>query len=1745
MAYQGATTYLKNSVTPSDSPEVVTQKVTGYQGAATYMKKPASLGTGYKGASSYGDFQDSGTTVGSELFSAPSAQPSTPTPETPVINTPTPTPVSFFQRIVNFFNPTPVKLQPAAPVFTQNITNENISKNFGTGAPAPVLPEGATGSMDIQGTMEQLRGDTTALNNASDQSYVNEVLQNSEILKDNVLNGFKAGTIQDAQSFEEHTNIVEQLKNDPLKTLDSWRVAFGDFILGDTPEKRNEAKNISEQIRVLVDEYVAGKTTKEEYDRKVKPLEKQLLDRGTEIALNVFLLFGGAESGNVALRGTALIAKEAIRLGEKDAIAALLRGRVDDAVLLKVSKKLAKTTDVKVAEEVIARNSVSAIAARKAISEQGLLQFARDENAAGGKLELVPVKAIEDGSTIQTIENSATGKTTIYVTPEVTSGDFAKAVAGYVEKKYPQIAKDASLEIKALTGGIDTPRNDFMDAVKRITADVSARAEAPILTSELQKIGINLGADEIRAEGVATRAKTTSLEHAKAPIEKTPKEPSVSSNAEKQVIRETKAKPVIPKEAEVISERIKTDTRKLSKLQSAQKEFVSSKGSPSQKIAKAITKTKGKIAAGKKSLNELKASVVKKSPAKSREPLNAKVSHPVASVSEPSATGKVSIKGNEDFKKAVREMSPTEPEKTNPKVFARFAGAVSKRFTRFREVVQDSQIRVKQLQKKVISLGFAIPEKANPYIAQELMLARIDARHQEVSAVFDALDKDILASAKILKMSDSALQEDIQKYLVAKHAPEYNLAHGDGAAGITTADSHDFLRAFEKTPQAADVKRIAEVLKSESDKTLEVLHDGQIITDELYQTLKEKYPNYVPLQRIMDETDAEDVGQILMGRGLDIKSTGIMRAKGSKREVSNIFTSIQANLNQAIIKAEKNRVDLATLEFHRAFPQLEFAEEIKLPMIPVANITHSAVVDKKFENNLIELAKSLGAKFKRTGQPGKILGRYKPGEKLITRKFATPREVVSHETAHFFDHQFGLKQRFYAKGESKALAKEMRYHMIRSGESTARMANPKERFADAFEWWMTHRDLAKRDMPLFSAEMKKIIKDIPELKPLLKIEPKPALSIETMNEVIFRRKQFTNDPNVLRLMEKGNPTYLKIHDAQLAQAMKGTNISAVPAEIAFISKYTRFLGSLATRFSLNFAPSNIFRDAQEMAIIVSATPGLGAGAAGSALSKEASSLKTVFQKLHGVETADTKLYKQMLMDGGATGYVDLTTKKAIDLNWEKIQKLNRSNPRKAAHTLLQGVENFNTLFEDATRFSVYKTALERGMSRQEAASMAKNATINFNRKGTGGALINSLYMFSNATIQGSTNTLRAMKNKKVAAAVISSVVIPTFGVGRWNDAVDPEWRSKVTKGDRQNNFIIVIPSTDGSKYVTLPVSWGIKPMKVIADYLYDSSRGKGDTAQTLASNIVTAILQAYNPLGGTNLLTSVIPTFAQLPAQIAANKDWKGSMIRPDWMKGLPMNEQVFPSTAGTPVADTVIAGTSALDKVTGGFISLSPEDVLYVYQQITAGAGGSVTQIVNSIGGIAKGEIPKPSDIPFISRFYKNIPQDRLVTIGKSLEKSKVVADLQAADPTERTQIIQDYLTSLSDNDARKSAAFSLYSMGFSIKGVHTSDVAISAAGLFAEMKKMNRDEANARLAEIQKTEPKVAQYIREFAKADRQTPEMKELNTGTVNDRAKKIYDKIMSLPEGQRHDYYQSLKDVGVVTSAVNTALNKLKK
>ncbi len=942
--------------------------------------------------------------------------------------------------------------------------------------------------------------------------------------------------------------------------------------------------------------------------------------------------------------------------------------------------------------------------------------------------------------------------------------------------------------------------------------------------------------------------------------------------------------------------------------------------------------------------------------------------------------------------------------------YSRFRKGIEEAWTFTVEVIQDNMIRMRKL---VNDPNVKITDDSDPYMAELLFHGRVGAKLTEARDFVKTVDADLIKTAKNNGIPDSDLTLLVNKFLHATHAPERNGRLGDGAAGMTTADAQSILRDIDALPYADEVKRIARNVQMLNTKTLDILLEAQVLDKEAYDSMRTAYANHVPLQRVL--TEDEDMIQVLTSSGFDVKSTGIKRAKGSERQVADIIANIVTNYEQAVIRAEKNLVDLATLQFARNNKELGLFEEVK-----------PKVIGRRFD---VPSKPSIDA----------IDEAAIPMPPAMEQPVNTLRTSIEDAWADVYNEmlssQAGVRGANVYTDDSGIIEK------ITSTRSTFPSWIPEDsglrdmalfnKVLDMHQAGKTPRANATREFALLDLMESRLLSKLP-----LEAQDELALSYlaresETLASVYVKVKaargtpiyEQLTDPRILTLRENGVPVNLLIKDEKLAIALKGVNKQHLPQLMKFVGVFTRFYSGLQTRFNPEFAFPNKLRDLQEAVVYASSRSELGfRGGIKGALDQRA--YLDVLDGIRGKDSEGARLYNQMIADGGTTGGIALSTREAVELDIAAIRKMNRSNPRAAADMLIRGIDNFNQIFEDSTRLALYKEALNRGVSRKRAAVIAKEASVNFNKFGTGGPILNSLWMFSNASIQGTTKLVRAMSNPKTAAIVTGSIGTAVYATGEWNDRIDPEWRKKVTQWDRNNALIVVLPAgEEGDKfdYIAIPVGYGIKPIKVMMDYAYDAATGNAKSAVETMNGIGSAIINSYNPLGGTDLFSSVTPTLMDIPAEIARNKAWHGGKIMPDWDQNAPDSIRYFSTLDDNTTGKIAVQVSEGLS---GAGIEVSPASLYYAYQGYVGGAGRTATDFVNTMITLGSGELPESNDIPVWSRFIKQRDNEE---IGAASEEYEAIKSRLAEQSRERFYVKQDAENSyrqLATMDTEKAAA-------------------------------------------------------------------------------------------------------------------------
>ena len=573
------------------------------------------------------------------------------------------------------------------------------------------------------------------------------------------------------------------------------------------------------------------------------------------------------------------------------------------------------------------------------------------------------------------------------------------------------------------------------------------------------------------------------------------------------------------------------------------------------------------------------------------------------------------------------------------------------------------------------------------------------------------------------------------------------------------------------------------------------------------------------------------------------------------------------------------------------------------------------------------------------------------------------------------------------------------------------------------------------------------------IKEILNVTPKKwavteAVDIKNPSRVIQVNDMFfKNRPNVFATKIDGQVKYIVMDDKNgelLSTALKALGTEVVTPLVAFHGTLQRQLARMSTSLNPDFAVPNFIRDGLQSAAFAHA--GEVEGKPGtfwdSKNLKHAARAIYDFDRSGGVSPdpagrTPEQLYwddriRQLGELGGRTGWMqasDLATlqkqaehtavKTRVD---EKTGYIIHTNPFARG---VDFVETVTGVTETVFRLIAFDQALESGkMSEEKAANMARNLTVDFNKRGNS-VYLSMLYIFANASIQGTTRFMKSLKNPKVRRLAMQLAGV-SFGMALWNRSMmdDDEWDA-IPDHMKERSLLI---SLGGNHLMEIPLPWGFNVFHALGTAMEGIAFGNkrpGDLVRTAG----TSVISAFNPMGGTlghsmyGSLRNFVPTVPRIAMDIAANESWTGTPIHSKYgVVGAPGHTK---GREGTPVG--FMWGSKALNYITGGgevdkgFVSVYPEDIEYLLKNAFGGVGSLATNILKTGGDMASwfGDDPQELDLrnmPILRRITAQYsPEYNLDRFFKEYDKLKQItgsaeAALEAGDTDEYNRIKKKY---------------------------------------------------------------------------------------------------------------------------------------
>ena len=552
---------------------------------------------------------------------------------------------------------------------------------------------------------------------------------------------------------------------------------------------------------------------------------------------------------------------------------------------------------------------------------------------------------------------------------------------------------------------------------------------------------------------------------------------------------------------------------------------------------------------------------------------------------------------------------------------------------------------------------------------------------------------------------------------------------------------------------------------------------------------------------------------------------------------------------------------------------------------------------------------------------------------------------------------------------------------VRVGRSLLGLAvkNPNPNF------WLPVNPEAIKDFDALAAELDSMGLDGADIAGMMQEVKTPEIvydkqtGLETVRYKVNPLERYRDHVFPVRVNGKNWYIFFNQNDPRakrMVEAMKNLDTEQLGAVLGMFGKFTRWFSAVNTQYNPVFGGINLLRDVQGAAINLSTTK--IAGEQAKVLAGVMPSMRTIFATLRAENSGkaipkndDAKLWERFKAAGGQTLYRDSLARKAEEkqLIDHELERMKRSPFRKAFTGAVQLLSDFNDTIENAVRFSAYKVALDKGLSEEQAASIAKNLTVNFDRKGQLGSRINALYAFFNAAVQGSARLYETMKGpagRKIFAGGVALGAIQALALAAagFDEDEPPEFI-------KERNLII--PLGD-KKYAMIPMPLGLHFFpnigRVTTEWAINDFKKPGEHLV----NLFGTAMDAFNPLGSSGLsMQTLAPSIADPFLALEANKDAFG---RPIYKKDQATNPSpgYSRSREGATEISKLLAEflnyASGGTKYQKGLISPTGDEIDYLAGQFTGGVGREVMKVEQAIASQVTGEELPPYKVPIAGRF-------------------------------------------------------------------------------------------------------------------------------------------------------------------------------
>ena len=497
----------------------------------------------------------------------------------------------------------------------------------------------------------------------------------------------------------------------------------------------------------------------------------------------------------------------------------------------------------------------------------------------------------------------------------------------------------------------------------------------------------------------------------------------------------------------------------------------------------------------------------------------------------------------------------------------------------------------------------------------------------------------------------------------------------------------------------------------------------------------------------------------------------------------------------------------------------------------------------------------------------------------------------------------------------------------------------------------------------------------------------------------------------------GEQKFIVFTNPDHAKALKNMGVEKLDLFSKIMRSFSGFLRRSFTTANPEFIISNFARDIQSALFNAMAEADIPGGQiqskyiATKIIERVKQTLPALLKGAVGkdLDPEMAAYFEEFKEDGGQTGWGFVKDVGTIAAEIEaEVNEKNKA--QKARDWMMKNsidvVENVNDAFENSIRLAAYMEARKAGTSREKAAELAKNITVNFNRSGELGAVANAWYMFFNASVQGTVRLARSLgtlkdvrkpngeleswhKRLNASQKMAFGLSLTTGMLTAINLAMSDEdedgvlFYNKIPDYEKERNLIIMY---DGQNYLKIPLPYGFNVFANMGSAMAEVAGGQRDMTDA-GMFLLNSAFSSFSPVSfgqskdaAKYLAKGATPTIFKPLVDIAVNESYFGSSVY----------KEQFPVGAPKPEAEMSFRAPEGvrsffqwMNEATGGseFVpgkaDFNPDKFWYGFEYYIGGAGQFVTRTLgtgrNAYEMIKEGEkVPmKANDFPFLRKLY------------------------------------------------------------------------------------------------------------------------------------------------------------------------------